>query len=358
MSIHPAAVTASTDTIAVPASSSDLGRDALKRIIPELREHRWQLLSYHVTGVQRHRQKRLVYCQMAYRHAGQRRIRKASLVIKYYGGPGGDIAFYALQQLFQAGFTPSSRYRVPRPYGYQREPAILIQESVSGREWLSLLLADRRDSKQASERAAQWLIRLQKSALATDWLAEKEQREMTMEVLQDQIQELALSFPLAAPRLEIIGQQLLRQCTTLANDALPVPSHGDYHGGNVLLTPTMTTVIDFDAFGLRDASFDAGYCIAQLLSMSYFRSGSLAAGAKAAARFWLTYSEQGGQAPWSRVAIQVSATLLQILHYTLCAMHSDRVDILPWWLDMVELWINSTHPAVLECFSDYGTSPS
>jgi aminoglycoside phosphotransferase (APT) family kinase protein len=277
-------------------------------------------------------------------------MRKADLIIKYSDEQGGETAYGALQQLLAAHFTSPFRYRVPRPYGYGREPALLIQERVQGNQWIRLLLDHPSDSHWASDRAASWLVRLQKTALAAPHLVSEAQHETVARKMSAQIQALATSFPSAAARLNTVGH-LLQQHDAFWEETPRVPSHGDYHAGNVLLTATTTTVIDFDAFGLRGPSFDVGYCIAQLLSMSYFRTGSLAPGAQAATRFWRTYRRYGGGATWPKVVGWVSLTLLHNLHYTLCAMHAEQGHILPWWLDMIEHWASAHTPDVLERFS-------
>ena len=323
-------------------------RALLHDVIPELKEQRWQLLSSQVTEAQNHRQKQLVSCQISYRHTAETCTRTANLIIKFYGERGGDIAYNALQQLQLARFKSPSRYRVPHPYGYGQEPTILVQEKVGGQQWIRLLLDPHSDSHEAADRAATWLIRLQQSSLIMQATETEESRTAK---LHTQIHALTTTFPSFAPRITTIGQLLQQQHASLGNAPL-VPSHGDYHAGNVLLTPTTTTVIDFDAFGPRDAAFDVGYCIAQLLSMSYFRTGSLTPGAKAAARFWLAYNRQGGQARWPNVVKHVTATFVQILHYTLCAMQAERSDILPWWLAMIEQWLNSQHPSILDHFAN------
>ncbi|MFL5624743.1 MAG: aminoglycoside phosphotransferase family protein, partial [Ktedonobacteraceae bacterium] len=321
--------------------------------IPELKEKRCQLLACDVTEVQNHRRKQLVSCQISYLHAAEKRTKKASLVVKFYGEQGGDTAYRALQQLWQANFKHPSRYRVPRPYGYTREQAILIQARVTGTEWIKLLLDSQYDSHRATDRAALWLLRLQQHPIDVLMITNKANRDAAVVTMNHQIQELATSFPSAAARLEAVGQQLLQQHRTLLGGSPLVPSHGDYHPGNVLLTTTTTTVIDFDAFGLRDAAFDVGYCIAQLLSMSYFRTGCLAPGAKAAARFWLTYRRHGGQAAWSDVVSWGTSTLLHVLHYTLCAMKAARSDMLPWWLDTIGQWLSDPSPGILDSFSHH-----
>ncbi len=334
-------------------TSRNMDNDRVQRVlcetIPELKEKRWHLLSCQVIEARQHRQKQLVFCHISYRDEKGKCAKDVELVVKFYGDHGRDSGYEALQQLRQAGFQQPSRYRVPRPYGYAPGAGILIQERVKGRSWLKLLLDSQQSQQRAAAQAASWLVRLQQSSLHIPLMENESMSRASVATLRRQAQELATAFPSIAGRLESLSEQLL---ASRLSEQLPlVASHGDYHPGNVFLAGTTITVIDFDAFGLRDAAFDAGYCIAQLLSMSYFHTGYLAPGVQAAALFWRTYEKQGGQAAWPAVAARVASTLLQVLHYTLYAMGSGRRDILPWWLDLIEQWLASQGPATLESFN-------
>jgi aminoglycoside phosphotransferase (APT) family kinase protein len=160
--------------------------------------------------------------------------------------------------------------------------------------------------------------------------------------------ELASSFPHHAPRLEALAARLLPPLGSW--DGPLVPSHGDYHPENVFLAPGFTTAIDHDHLGRREAAFDVGYAIAQLLIMSYFRTGRFSAGAHAARAFWRRYAHTG-RAIWPRVRVHVARTFLQSLHYELCVLlrnPDNCVEVLDLWPDLVEQWLESDGPTTLE----------
>jgi aminoglycoside phosphotransferase (APT) family kinase protein len=109
---------------------------------------------------------------------------------------------------------------------------------------------------------------------------------------------------------------------------------------NIFLTPTLTTVIDFDTFALREPAFDVGYAIGQLLIMSYFQTGAFARGAEAAVAFW-NYYQTSGRAAWDRVAVQIARTFLQSLHYELYTLRNNRLELLDLWTNLMETWLDS-----------------
>jgi thiamine kinase-like enzyme len=186
----------------------------------------------------------------------------------------------------------------------------------------------------ASARAADWLLQLQ------EWKLDGEPKnpEGAIESVQRWSQELTVAFPEHAGRLESVAERLV---LALQDDGIPlVPSHGDYHPMNIFLTLTLTTVIDFDTFALREAAFDVGYAIGQLLIMSYFQTGAFDQGAKSAIAFWDHYRTRG-QALWSRVAVHIARTFFQSLHYELYTLHNNRIELLHLWMDLMEAWLDS-----------------
>jgi len=223
---------------------------------------------------------------------------------------------------------------VPRPYGYLPQEGALLQATAPGTSWANLVQTEDPSLATGSERAAAWLLQLQRSRLA----GEPRDRAGAVESVQRWSQELAATFPGHAYQLESVAGRLV---PALQSDGIPLaPSHGDYHPMNVFLTPTLTTVIDFDTFALREAAFDVGYAIGQLLIMSYFQTGAFDPGAKAAHAFWHHY-QTGGQALWNRVAAQIARTFLQSLHYELYTLHNNRLELLSLWTTLMDAWLDS-----------------
>jgi aminoglycoside phosphotransferase (APT) family kinase protein len=195
-----------------------------------------------------------------------------------------------------------------------------------------------------SARAAAWLLELQRSQLA----GEPKGQEGAVESVQRWSQELAATFPGHAHQLESVSGRLI---PTLQADGIPLaPSHGDYHPMNIFLTPTLTTVIDFDTFALREAAFDVGYAIGQLLIMSYFQTGAFGPGAEAALAFWQHYQTRG-RALWDRVAAQIARTFFQSLHYELYTLRNNRLELLNLWTNLMEAWLDSGRTTILDGLS-------
>jgi Phosphotransferase enzyme family len=317
------------------------GPEVLGVAIPELRSGAWRLLSCHSTAGWKQRHNCIVFCRMSYRDQRDKRARTAQIVAKVYRGDRGSTALGALQRLWEAGFRPPARYRVPRPYGYSREHGILVQAVAPGVAWADFLRGAEQALSVASARAAAWLIQLQQSPIdaeATGW-------EGDVVTGHRRVQELLSTFPHHALRLEPLAARLLGRLPS--DGSPPMPSHGDYHPGNVFLSPGLTTVIDLDHFGRREAAFDVGYAIGQLLIMSYIRTGALAPGARAALAFWRRY-RHGGQAAWPRVAVHVARTLLQSLHFELCTLRNNRLELLGAWPALMQEWLDSDGPTTLE----------
>jgi Phosphotransferase enzyme family len=327
--------------VADALADSDLGREILTRTLSEIRAGAWDLLSCQVTDVWKQRRKRIVFCRVSYRTMTDRRVRTTDIVVKVYGCDRGAPALGALSQLWEAGFRPPARYRVPRPYGYLPAQGTLLQASAPGAAWASFLRGDERVRWAASDRAGAWLVRLQRSPVS----AEARRWEVDAAATRRCASELAASFPQYGPRLAPVAARLI---PLLRAEGIPrVPSHGDYHPKNVFLTAGLATVIDFDTFGVREAAFDVGYAIGQLLIMSYFQLGDLGPGASAALAFWRR-CQLGGHASWTRVAVQVARTFLQSLHFELCTLRNGRVELFDLWLYLMEEWLDSAGPAILE----------
>ncbi|HLF72704.1 MAG TPA: phosphotransferase [Anaerolineales bacterium] len=313
----------------------------LARAIPEARAGKWQIVSFQIRNIRHHHRKRIIRCLMSYRNGMDPAVRTAEIIVKVYGSDRGGKALETLKQLWEGGFRSPAQYRVPRPYGYLPQEGALLQAAAPGTTWAQLLRTEDPSLGAGSARAAAWLLRLQHSGLAGGPRA----REDAVESVQRWSQELAETFPRHARRLESVARRL---APVLGADGIPLaPSHGDYHPMNIFLAPALTTVIDFDTFGLREPAFDVGYAIGQLLIMSYFQTGAFGPGAGAALAFWRQY-QTGGGATWDRVAVQAARTFLQSLHYELYTLHNNRLELLDLWTDLMEAWLDSGSTTILD----------
>ncbi len=276
---------------------------------------------------------------MSYRNGAGGGARTAQIVAKAYGSDRGSNALAAIQRLWEEGFRPPARFRVPRPYGYTPEYGTLLLGLAPGTRWSDFLRQEEGALASASARAAGWLIRLQRSSV------EAQVGQDDAAVAERRALELMTLFPSCAPGIEPVVERIVAR---LRQDSVPsLSSHGDFHPDNVFLTKSVATVIDFDRFGLREAAFDVGYAIGQLLIMSDYRLRDFAPGAHAARALWHRYRSEG-HATWSRVAVQVARTFLQSLHYELCTLGNDRVDLLERWPRLMEQWLESEGPQTLD----------
>lgn len=301
------------------------GVATLIQAIPELRAGTWQLSTYRVLEVRKQRRKRIVFARLSYRE-GQRAAARR-VVTKVYGSDRGARALAALRQLWLAGFHAPSAQRVPQPFGYEREAGALYQGHAPGVQWADLLSGDADELERASRRAARWLGRLQRTPIAgatePPILAAKEVRTGG--------RELGRAFPAHKKRIAAIAGRIARELV-LESVSL-APSHGDYHPKNVFLAARFVTVIDFDTFALRERAHDVGYAIAQLLIMSFFRTGGFAPGVHAARAF---QAASARNAEWRRVRLHISRSFLQSLRYELCTLRNGRHALLERWPDVAD----------------------
>lgn len=318
-----------------------LEREAIGAIVPQVRSGAWRLRSCRVTHVRKQRRKRIVYYQLCYEDAAGSEPQIAELVAKVYGSDRGAKANGVLRSLWEVGFRPPSSYQVSEPFGYSSELGTLLQGRAAGQTWAEFLDGDAVALATASTEAARWLIQLQETTVHGDAMG----WERDVASVRRQAEELTATFPAHAARLDHLASRLTERLR--APEVPLVAAHGDYHPKNVFLAPDHVTVIDFDTFGRREAAFDVGYAIGQLLIISYLRLGGFAPGARAALAFWHHYGARGA-APWSRVAPHMARTFLQSLHYELCTLRNGRVDLLALWADRIEEGLEATDPAPLE----------
>jgi hypothetical protein len=294
-----------------------------------------------VKKVRKVRKKRLIFSLLTYRNGAGKRARTLEVVAKVYGADRGGHALSVLKGLRDLGFKPPAPYRVPCPYGYLPDQCVLVQSLAPGRAWTNALFSGEASLPGASTRVAEWLLRLQECAVSTEIMG----WERDALLVRTAADALAERFPRYAPRIKTLAERLLE---LLPSDRRQlVPSHGDFHPNNVFTTARLTTVIDFDTFGRREPAFDPGYAIGQLLIMSFLKTGSFAAGARAALPFWERYHQEG-RAPWRRVAVQVARTFLQSLHYELCTLCNQRLVLLDLWPELIEEWLESGRASTLE----------
>ena len=313
--------------------------------IPGLRSGGWRLISWEEERSRVDRGRGFVFGTMRYRDEEDKTVR-TGVVVKTYRRSPGDRSLRAMERLWDGGFRAPSFYRVPRPLGHVPQSNVLIQERVHGTPWSEVLDDRGVEDREISRGAAGWLLRLQ-SGLPPD-AAEREPGGVPISgrprysgrLAEDLLRE----FPGWTTRLEPVVGRLLER---LPAAGAPVPSHGDYHPDNVFVSPESVVAFDFDNFGSREAGYDVGYAIGQLLIMSRLRSGDFRAGARAASEFWRCYEEEGDATP-DRVGAHVARTFLQSLHYELVVLGNGRGDLIEPWTQQMDRWLKSEGPQTLE----------
>ena len=325
-------------------SNATSARAILNDAVPEFQAGLWRLLRYEVSEARQKFGRSIIFCRISYENGG--RIQDADLAVKLYGRAGGEEALRGLRAMREAGFAPPSGHRVPRPFGYSPEHTALLQERVSGTSWTTALREAGGEEAfgASSARAAEWLLRLQGSRVSFGEAGGAAVVGRVEGQVRELVREVSRHDERRARRLERAAGRLIG---VLGEAAPLVPSHGDYHPENVLLDGAVTSVIDLDDLGRREAAYDVGYAIGQLLVMSRFRMGGLGPGAAAALSFWGRYEDEG-EARWPRVAAQAARTFLQSLHYELCVLHNGRLDLLDAWTELTEAFLQSEGPETLE----------
>lgn len=318
-------------------------RQLLKDCVPQIASGEWRLESCRATDIRGGRRKPVALYDLTYTDGQAASTTTDQVVAKVYRAKKhrAGSSHEAITSLWQAGFRPPARFRVPQPYGYSARRSAFVQGVVRGIPWADFLHEDAESLRAASNRAAAWLARLQRSGVVAP--AQGVQQELAR--TRRFVEELGRSYPRLRPRLRAFLDRLGRR---FEEDPEPLmPSHGDFHPKNVLLTDGLATVIDFDAFALREPAFDVGHAMAQLMIMSHFRLGEVAPGADAAIWFWKRY-EQDGAASWGRVAVHMCRTYIEILHYVLCALETHRPELVKLWPRTVEYLLDSDGPDAIE----------
>ena len=316
-------------------------RGLLEEAVPELAAGTWRLLEWRLRDLRGGRRKPVALYGITYAdEAG--RARSVEVAVKVFRAKRhrAAIAHAAATGLWEDGFRPPSPLLVPRPLGYAPGSSAVVSELGEGEPWADFLHAGPAALRDASARAAAWLVRLQHAAVGPAAGGPEGERPVAA-----QLADLARSRPDHRAALMALGDRLVPR---LAEPQAPaVPSHGDFHPKNVLLHGGRTTGIDLDGFALREPAFDVGWAMGQLLSMSYFRLGATHRGAEAAAAFWAAYAPEG-PAAWPRVAVHVARTCVDVLHYVLYALDTGEVALLDTWPALAHAWLDSDGPEVLD----------
>ena len=307
----------------------------VRATIPELRDGRWMWLGCRVMELRRRRETWVAFCRLRYLERRRPWPHTDDVALKLDGRPCDERAALALTWLAKAGLRAPGVERVPRLYGCDVERGVLIAETAPGTPWRALLVGDRAALVAASERAARWLAYMQALPGGAAAGGTATRGYTIARVANDLLERYAWHAATSAA-----VRRLLAEDCSPTEDVPPVAAHGDFHPGQVFIADGRTTVIDWDTFGAREPAADVGYCMAQLLAMSYFDTGSIAAGVAAARAFWKVYRCACGAAAWRRVRLHAAGGLAQVLRYALSGQPDRADELLGLWARLMACWLD------------------
>ncbi len=254
-----------------------------------------------------------------------------SLVLKQYANDRGVWTRLWMDRLCDAGFVPSNRFSVTPARGWSRTHSTLVADLAPQYPWSTWLTGTPEARDAAAGAAADWLVALQSCGIPlpdrTDYRAGIE--------LRHHYRELGLQFPVYAEVLQQVGRTTHDRLYGNCRSASPlVASHGDLHPNNLHIADDArlsVTAIDIDTAGLRRPAYDVGYAVAQMLIVSWMRTDSFHAGARAGQAFIRRWN-LGGAPDADSVAAEVVRALLQSLHFELVTYCNGRTELLDPWL--------------------------
>jgi len=240
-------------------------------------------------------------------------------------------SFSVMKTLRSNGFGEDSSLRVPGPVLYIPAVSFLMMERAEG-EPLREIFERGRDPEPYVKGAARWLARLHNSGISLDVESSRDD-----EIAASYRYTRAGSWLLPTLKSEIlsISNQLVDAQKALQLRARK-PIHGDYHPRNIIVSPGLTTVIDFEEARIGDPAFDIGYFAAQ----TKMTHGLGDATVRAVGAFIQEYQESDPSvAPdlAQRAAVFEAQTYLQRIYHTyyLLALRPD-FDLISEWLNVCQ----------------------
>ena len=239
--------------------------------------------------------------------------------------------FSVMKTLRSNGFGDHDELRVPRPILFMPALSFLMMEEAEGKP-LREIFARNEDPASYVKGAARWLARLHDSSINLDSVHSPDD-------------EIAASFrysragswllPTRKSEIQSISKQLVNaQKSFRSIDRKPI--HGDYHPRNIIVSPGLTTVIDFEEAGMGDPAFDVGYFMAQT-KMTHGRGDVIIHANETFLHEYLEHRLSTEPDFVHRVAVFEAQTYLQRIHHTyyLLALKPD-FDLISEWLNEAE----------------------
>ena len=270
-----------------------------------------------------------------------------SLVLKQYANDRGAWTHLWMDRLCEAGFAPPARHSVTPARGWSHTHSTLVADMAPEHPWTAWLVESAASRTAAAGAAADWLVALQ----ALDISLPDRIQYRAADELALHCEELGAVFPDFKSTLHEIQHDIHAQLyeTSGSKGATLVPSHGDLHPNNLHIADDAhlsVMAIDVDTAGMRRPSYDVGYAIAQMLIVSWMRTGSLHAGAAAAEVFWRRWAKSGAPDA-SAVGAESARALFQSLHFELVTYHNGRTELLLPWLAVARSMLTDGVPHTL-----------
>jgi len=239
--------------------------------------------------------------------------------------------FSVMKILRSNGFGENSRLRVPSPIIYIPALSFLMMEQAEG-ELLRAILERGSDPDRYVKGAAQWLARLHSCNITLDGASS---RDDEMANSYRYMRAASWLLPTLKSEIESISDQLIGAQKSLHLHAKK-PIHGDYHPRNIIVSPDLTTVVDFEEARMGEPAFDVGYFTAQTKMTHGLGNITL----QAVEAFFQEYQEN---MPYieddfvQRAAVFEAQTYFQRIYHTyyLLALRPD-FDLISEWLNECE----------------------
>jgi len=248
-----------------------------------------------------------------------------------------------MKTLRSNGFGQESNLRVPSPVLYIPALSFLMMEQAEGQP-LREIFESRMDSGPYVKGAARWLAKLHNSNVRLDG---EFFRDDEIEASRRYARAGSWLLPTLKSDIQSISSQLIDAQKTLPLHARK-PIHGDYHPRNIIVSPDLTTVIDFEEARMGDPAFDVGYFVAQ----TKMTHGLGDATVQAVEAFIQEYQEnQPSMDPdlAQRAAVFEAQTYLQRIYHTYYLLHlRPDFDLILNWLNECEGCIRKAQSSRLE----------
>ena len=249
--------------------------------------------------------------------------------------------FSVMKTLRSNGFGEDSRLRVPSPILYIPALSFLMMEQAQG-EPLREVLERRSDPDPYVKGAARWLAKLHSCNITVDGASSRDD-----EIANSHRYARAALWLLPTLRSEIqsISNQLIDAQKTL-QPCVGKPIHGDYHPRNIIVSPDLTTVIDFEEARMGDPAFDVGYFTAQTKMTHGLGDTTL----QAVEAFLQEYQENQpnkDQDFVQRAAVFEAQTYLQRIYHTYYLL------ALRPYFDLISEWLNECQSCLVKARSGY-----